>query len=67
MSPISKRWIARLANGVLAAMTALLVVLAVEKLRGASAPYFDRAMFAGCIAGVIGVLGRMFVDEASRQ
>jgi hypothetical protein len=24
-------------------------------------------MFAGCIAGVIGVLGRMFVDEASRQ
>ncbi len=57
----------RIASGAVAGMTAFGFVWLLQRARGVPDPYYFRVLLAGGLASIVGVLGRMFADEVTRQ
>lgn len=67
MHAFTRRWVQRIASGIVAGLTAFGFVWLLLRVRGIPDPYYFRMLLAGGLAGVVGILGRMFADEVLRQ
>jgi hypothetical protein len=68
MSTVPKsRWKSRIAGGAIAGATSMLMVWAMERAFHIPDPHFVRLILATFIGAIVGVLGRMFVDEVAQQ
>ena len=51
----------------MAGATAIVFVWALQRLLHIPDPHFARMILAGVVGGIVGVLGRMFIDEVAQQ
>jgi len=65
--PPHNRWAPRLAAGLTAAIAAMIFAWIMQNAFDAYPQYGARIALAGVFGGIVGILGRMFIDEVARQ